>query len=78
MPAARHENKTSKPTEGKGSRFEGEGSGAKTMMPFAWKIGKTYAFLVLLTPQEKGTIYTAWISEKGKAWQKIAAYKTDD
>ena len=60
----------------KSSRFGGEGSGAKTMMPFAWEIGKTYAFLVLLTPQEKGTIYTAWISEKGKAWQKIAAYKT--
>ena len=60
----------------KSSRFGGEGSGAKTMMPFAWEVGKTYAFLVLLTPQEAGTIYTAWVSEKGNAWQKIAAYKT--
>ena len=60
----------------KSSRFGGEGSGAKTMMPFAWEVGKTYSFLVLLTPQEKGTIYTAWISEKGKPWQKIASYKT--
>ena len=60
----------------KSSRFGGEGSGAKTMMPFPWETGKTYAFIVLLTPLEKGTIYTAWISEKGKAWQKIAAYKT--
>jgi hypothetical protein len=60
----------------KSNRFGGEGSGAKTMMPFAWETGKTYAFLVLLTPLEKGTIYTAWINEKGKDWQKIAAYKT--
>ncbi len=60
----------------KSSRFGGEGSGAKTMMPFEWKIGKTYSFIVLLTPLEKGTIYTAWISEKGKPWQKIASYKT--
>jgi len=60
----------------KTSRFGGEGSGAKTMMPFEWEIGKTYSFLVLLTPQDKGTIYTAWIGEKGKAWSKIASYKT--
>lgn len=63
-------------TEAKSSRFGGEGSGAKTMMPFAWELGKTYTFLVLLTPQEQGTIYTAWIGEKGEAWQKIASYKT--
>ena len=62
--------------DAKSSRFGGEGSGAKTMMPYAWKKGKTYAFLVKLTPQEKGTIYTAWISEKGKEWKKIASYKT--
>ena len=60
----------------KSSRFGGEGSGAKTMMPYAWEVEKTYGFLVLLTPQEKGTIYTAWISEKGKEWEKIASYKT--
>lgn len=60
----------------KSSRFGGEGSGAKTMMPYPWAIGKTYAFLVSLTPQEKGTIYTAWIREKGRDWQKIASYKT--
>ena len=58
------------------SRFGGEGSGAKTMMPFEWEIGKTYAFLVSLKPLEKGTCYTAWICEKGKPWQKIAAYQT--
>ena len=60
----------------KSSRFGGEGSGAKTMMPFAWETGKTYSFIVLLTPLKKGTIYTAWIGEKGKPWQKIASYKT--
>lgn len=60
----------------KSSRFGGEGSGAKTMMPYAWKTGRIYRFLVLLTPQEKGTIYTAWISEQGKAWEKIASYRT--
>jgi hypothetical protein len=58
------------------SRFGGEGSGAKTMMPFDWEVGKTYTFIVLLTPQEKGTLYTAWIGEKGKGWQKIATYNT--
>ncbi len=58
------------------SRFGGEGSGAKTMMPYLWEIGKTYSFLVALTPQDQGTIYTAWISEKGGQWQKIASYKT--
>ncbi|MDP6524365.1 MAG: DUF3472 domain-containing protein [Kiritimatiellia bacterium] len=60
----------------KSSRFGGEGSGAKTMMPYAWEVGNTYSFMVLLTPQDKGTIYTAWVSEKGKAWEKIASYKT--
>ena len=60
----------------KSSRFGGEGSGAKTMMPFAWEVGKTYTFLVLLTPREKSTIYTAWVGEKGKAWEKIASYQT--
>jgi hypothetical protein len=63
-------------TKATSSRFGGEGSGAKTMMPFPWEIGRTYAFLVLLTPLDEGTIYTAWISEKGKEWQKIAAYET--
>jgi Domain of unknown function (DUF3472)/Domain of unknown function (DUF5077) len=58
------------------SRFGGEGSGAKTMMPYPWEIGKTYAFLVALTPLDQGTIYTAWISEKGGEWQKIASYRT--
>ncbi|MCA8990082.1 MAG: DUF3472 domain-containing protein, partial [Planctomycetaceae bacterium] len=62
--------------QAKSSRFGGEGSGAKTMMPYAWEIGKTYRFLVLLTPQEQGTIYTAWIAEQGQPWQKIASYKT--
>ena len=60
----------------KSSRFGGEGSGAKTMMKYPWEIGKTYSFLVLLTPLEKGTLYTAWIAEKGKEWEKIASYKT--
>lgn len=62
--------------QAKSSRFGGEGSGAKTMLPFAWEIGKTYRFLVTLTPQESGTVYTAWISELGKDWQKIASYET--
>lgn len=60
----------------KSSRFGGEGSGAKTMLPFAWEVGKAYRFLVQLTPQESGTVYTAWISEVGQPWQKIAAYET--
>jgi hypothetical protein len=60
----------------KSSRFGGEGSGAKTMMPFPWELDKTYSFIVLLTPLPKGTIYTAWIAEKGEEWQKISSYKT--
>jgi len=60
----------------KSSRFGGEGSGAKTMMPFGWELGKTYKFMVLLTPQKKGTLYSAWIGEKRKEWQKVASYKT--
>lgn len=62
----------------KSSRFGGEGSGAKTMLPYAWEKEKTYGFLVKLTPQKEGegTIYTAWICEKGKPWQKIASYRT--
>lgn len=63
-------------SKAKCSRFGGEGSGAKTMMPYAWEVGKTYAFLLRLTPLEKGTIYTAWIAEKGQPWQKIASYRT--
>ncbi len=60
----------------KSSRFGGEGSGAKTMMPFVWEVGKTYRFIVLLTPQKSGTIYSAWIGQRGKRWQKLASYRT--
>ncbi|WP_200392748.1 DUF3472 domain-containing protein [Roseibacillus ishigakijimensis] len=59
----------------KSSRFGGEGSGAKTMMPFEWELGKTYQCLVALTPQEKGTIYTAWIRPAEGEWLKIASYQ---
>ena len=51
----------------KSSRFGGEGSGAKTMLPYPWRPGSTYGFLVLLTPQKKGAVYTAWIREQGGA-----------
>lgn len=58
------------------SRFGGEGSGAKTMMPFPWEVDATYAFLVALKPLDQGTIYTAWIAKKGEPWLKIASYQT--
>ena len=60
------------------NRFGGEGSGAKTIMPYKWRTGVTYSFLVSLSPRKQGTVYTAWIAKKGQAWKKIASYQTVD
>ena len=62
--------------DGNSSRFGGEGSGAKTMLPFAWEVGETYRFLVKLDPLPRGTLYAAWIAEEGQPWRLIARYRT--
>ncbi len=58
-------------------RFEGEGTGAQTMMPFAWKVGETYTFTVESEPDGDGrTVFTAYCRMPGGEDFKIATLST--
>ncbi len=60
--------------DGKTSRFGGEGTGAKCLLPFEWEKGKPCRFLVRAVPADGKTVYAAWIS-RGHAWTKLAVYR---
>lgn len=60
--------------DGKASRFGGEGTGAKCMLPFEWEKGKPCRFLVRAVPAEGKTTYAAWIAGAGE-WKKLAVYR---
>jgi sialidase-1 len=58
------------------SRFGGEGTGGKSLMPFDWKIGETYRFA--LHAKQDGdyrTAFSAYLFRDG-AWFKIATFTT--
>ena len=58
------------------SRFGGEGTGGKSMLPFDWKIGETYRFA--LHAKQDGdyrTAFTGYLFRDG-AWFKIATFTT--
>lgn len=59
------------------SRFGGEGTGAKTMLPFAWKSGRPYTMLVRAVPDGDRVIYSAYISGLGiSGWKLMASLRT--
>ena len=58
------------------SRFGGEGTGGKSLMPFDWKVGETYRFA--LHSRQDGdyrTAFTGYLFRDG-AWFKIATFTT--
>ncbi len=59
------------------SRFGGEGTGAKSMWDYDWKIGVTYRFLVRASIDGEATSYTAhfYVPERGE-WQYLAHFRT--
>lgn len=58
------------------SRFGGEGTGAKTMWPFAWKSGRAYTMLVRAVPDGERVIYSAYISGGGiEGWKLMASLR---
>ena len=61
--------------DGKASRFGGEGTGAKCMLPFEWEKGKACRFLVKAVPADGKTVYSAWIAPAAGAWMKLATYR---
>lgn len=58
------------------SRFGGEGTGAKTVWPFAWKSGRAYTMLVRAVPDGERVIYSAYISGGGiEGWKLMASLR---
>lgn len=58
------------------SRFGGEGTGAKTMWPFAWKPGRPYTMLVRAVPDGDRVIYSAYISGSNiQGWKLMASLR---
>jgi hypothetical protein len=62
--------------------FGNEGSGGQSYFVYPWKAGKTYRFLMEVTPDGDGkTTYTAWFGEKVASekdsgqWQLIARFR---
>lgn len=56
--------------------FGGEGSGGQSFMPYDWKPGNTYKFLMRVRPDGKGsTVYTAYFCDAtdGK-WRLMASF----
>ena len=57
------------------SRFGGEGTGGKSMLPFDWKIGETYRFAIHSRQDgDYRTAFTGYLFRDG-AWFKIATFK---
>jgi len=58
------------------SRFGGEGTGAKTMWPFAWKSGRPYTMLVRAVPDGEKVIYSAYIAGPNiSGWKLMASLR---
>lgn len=60
------------------SRFGGEGTGGKSMMPYAWETGKPVRMAVTSAPYgDHRTAYTCWIwSPEENAWFRMATFAT--
>ncbi|MEG1480227.1 MAG: DUF3472 domain-containing protein [Kiritimatiellia bacterium] len=60
------------------SRFGGEGTGGKSMMPFAWEVGKPVRMAISMAPDgEYRTAYTCWIwMAETQTWFRMATFST--
>ena len=59
------------------SRFGGEGTGAKSMWTYRWKIGVTYRFAVRASILENRTTYSAYFYHPEAAeWKHMATFRT--
>lgn len=60
------------------SRFGGEGTGGKSMMPFPWEVGKPVRMAVTSAPYgDHRTAYTCWIwRPEQEAWFRMATFAT--
>ena len=56
--------------------FGGEGSGGQSFMPYDWKPGNTYKFLMRVRPDGKGsTVYTAYFCDAADGkWRLMASF----
>jgi len=58
-------------------RFGGEGTGGQSFLPFPWKVGQTYRFLVTAKPVARRTEFSGWIFHPAKgAWRKLVTFST--
>lgn len=58
-------------------RFGGEGTGAKLMAPFPWKVGETVSCFVTASRDANLTCYTGWIRHPGTGhWYRLGTLKT--
>ncbi len=60
------------------SRFGGEGTGGKSMVGYAWELGKPIRMAVSVKPAgEHRTAYTGWIwDEEGQGWFRMATFSS--
>ncbi len=55
------------------ARFGKEGTGARCLMPFEWRTGVRYRFLVRESEELHGCVgYTCWCAEESSPWRLIA------
>lgn len=58
-------------------RFGGEGTGGQSFLPFPWKVGTTYRFMVTAKPAARRTEFTGWFFDlRRAAWQKLVTFST--
>lgn len=58
------------------SRFGGEGTGRKSLMPFEWKIGEKVRCIVQTKVEGEKTAYTGWLYLPAKhEWQHLVTFR---
>ena len=57
-------------------RFGGEGTGGQCMIDFDWKTAEWVRFAVHAQPEDKTTIYTAYVGDAGtNTWRRLASFR---
>ncbi|MES2596873.1 MAG: DUF3472 domain-containing protein [Verrucomicrobiota bacterium] len=58
------------------SRFGGEGTGGKSMMPFDWKIGEKVRCIVQATVEGEKTAYAGWLYQPAqREWKHLVTFR---
>jgi hypothetical protein len=58
-------------------RFGGEGTGGQSFLPFPWKPGTTYRFMVSAKPVGRRTEFTGFVFDPARAaWRKLVTFST--